>query len=127
MWERYAAAGTGFVLSFDTDKLLPSDGILGKVDYSDEPIQTFLRHYGLQAFFRKTNRWLYETEWRYVRMLDRCLRDGIDAAGLPIYLLEFQPHALKGIFIRQHCAIEWQLRLLLATDCRFRHVKLVQF
>jgi hypothetical protein len=76
------------------------NGILGKVDYIDTPIQEFLRCYGLQAFFRKTTQWEYEQEWRYVRRLNRCVQDGVDGAGLPVYFYTFNPQALKGVFIR---------------------------
>jgi hypothetical protein len=71
MWQDYADNGRGFVVAFDTTctafDSLRTPGRIGKVEYSDEPIASFLSAYGANTFFRKRTRYKFEAEWRSIR------------------------------------------------------------
>lgn len=126
MWEEYADHRRGFVIAIDTAHpkfdLLRQPGRLGKVEYSDEPIASFLSAYGPNALFRKRTQYNFESEWRSIRHVKR-FHNVISADGaLPIYLGAFDPSCIREIFIRNECAVEWELRHLVAIDARYRHV-----
>jgi hypothetical protein len=126
MWNDYAGGGHGFVIAFNTTHPsfidLTRPGRLGKVAYSDEPLKSFLSSYGTAAFFRKTTAYQYESEWRSIRALKRFTLT-ISPEGVPtVYLSPFDPACIAGILIQSECAIEWELRILAATDWRYRNV-----
>jgi hypothetical protein len=77
--------------------------------------------YGANAFFRKSNRYQFEREWRGVKALYRLSQEQPNG-GLPIYLAPFSPKCIGEILIRHSCSIEWELRALVTVDTRYRHV-----
>jgi hypothetical protein len=124
MWGQYAADGKGFVVAFDTQHpafaLLKRPGLIGRVEYSDTPIPSFLSNYGASAFFRKRMRYAFEAEWRSVRALAR-FKDSVDTGtGPTIYLGRFSPACIARILILNECSLEWELRTLAAVDTRYR-------
>jgi hypothetical protein len=126
MWNQYASNGKGFVVAFDTRHpafvSLRSPGLIGGVDYGDEPISSFLSKYGASAFFRKRTRYGFEAEWRSVRALTR-FKDIIDpGSGPAIYLARFNPACIARILILKECSLELNLRTLAAVDARYRNV-----
>lgn len=130
MWDEYAVGGTGFVIAFNTQckafKALRSPGLIGKVEYSDEKVRSFLSAYGAGAFFRKKNQYAFEAEWRSIRALRRFTRVIRDGLNETIYLSEFDPACVMGISFLETCTVEWELRTLRAVDCRYRHVAIEQ-
>ncbi len=128
MWQQYAGNGTGFLVAFNTRHAafnrLRSPGKLGKVEYSDQPITSFLAAYGANTFFRKRTQYAFESEWRSIRRFTRFPAENViqNPGGLPIYLAPFDPACVCGIFIQPQCAIEWELRTLVSIDARYRHV-----
>jgi hypothetical protein len=126
MWVEYASGGRGFVVAFDTRHRaftsLIALGRLGRVDYGDAPMGTFLGSYGAAAFFRKRLRYSFESEWRVIRLLTRLRLNGSDSDGNTIYLGGFNPDCLRQILVRPECAVEMELRFLAATDGRYRHI-----
>jgi hypothetical protein len=128
MWRHYADNRRGFVVAFDTThprfNQLRSPGRLGKVEYTDAPISSFLSAYGMNTFFQKRTRYGFEAEWRVIRMSTRFKPENIRQLGtrLPIYLAEFDPACISAIVIREECTVEWNLRTLAAVDARYRHV-----
>jgi hypothetical protein len=62
----------------------------------------------------------FEQEWRCIRMLKRLERD----AG-EIYLGQFDPAAISQIIITRDCSVQKELRDLVHTDGRYRHVEIV--
>jgi hypothetical protein len=129
MWREYADHGRGFVVAFDSThpafELLRSPGRLGKVEYSDEPISSFLSTYGVNTFFRKRTRYAFEQEWRSIRRLVRFRTSDISRpeSALPIYRAPFDPASIVAILLGPDCAVEWEIRNLAAIDCRYRHVE----
>jgi hypothetical protein len=125
MWNLYASNGQGFVVTFDTRhptfRLLKSPGLIGGVEYSDEPIPSFLSRYGASAFFRKRTRYNFEAEWRSVRALSRFKNVINPEEGPAIYLANFNPACIKGILVLGECAVEWEIRTLTAVDARYQH------
>ncbi len=128
MWREYANCGRGFLLAFNTRHPtfngLRSPGRLGKVEYSDEPIPSFLAAYGPNTFFQKRTRYAFESEWRSIRRFTRFPATNViyPPGGLPIYLASFDPTCICGIFIQPECSIEWELRTLVSIDARYHHV-----
>ena len=124
MWATYAAT-TGFVIAFDTthpsSDLLRNPGKLGKVTYSDEPVGTFLGSYGPEAFFRKRTKYAFECEWRIIRALHRLERKS-EHEGYPVLVSPFDPACVSEILVRPERSVEGELRELLRTDGRYRHV-----
>ena len=125
MWNQYAGNGKGFVVAFDTQHLtfavLKSPGLIGKVEYSDNPISSFLSKYGASAFFRKRMKYSFEAEWRSVRALHR-FKDVISAGnGTAIYRARFNPACVAKILVLNECSVELELRSLAAIDARYRH------
>jgi hypothetical protein len=126
MWNEYAAERRGFAVGFGTNhpcfSALREPGRLGKVEYSDVPIGTFLGSYGADAFFRKMGSYRYEAEWRSVRALWRLERRGEDMEGQPIYVAPFDPLCVREIVIRPECWVTQELRAIVERDARYRHV-----
>jgi len=126
MWQEYADSGRGFVIAFDTTHsgfdVLRTPGRLGKVEYSDEPVASFLSTYGVNTFFRKRTRYEYEAEWRSIRAIRRFSHVLRPSGSLPVYLSPFDPAAIREIRIRPECSVEWELRILAAIDARYRHI-----
>ncbi|MFZ3275275.1 MAG: DUF2971 domain-containing protein [Candidatus Sulfotelmatobacter sp.] len=128
MWNQYASGGEGFVVAFDTKHpafaFLRTPGLIGGVEYSNEPISSFLSKYGVSAFFRKRTRYSFEAEWRSVRALTRFAKQDIiiPKSGPAIYLARFNPACIARILILSECSLELNLRTLAAVDARYRHV-----
>lgn len=128
MWERYAGSGRGFVVTFDTAhptfNQLRSPGRLGKVEYTDRPIPSFLSAYGVNTFFQKRDQYEFEAEWRSIRRFTRFQPDNIlkGDSGTPIYLASFDPACVREVLIQPACSVEWELRTLAAIDARYRHI-----
>jgi len=131
MWTEYAGNGRGFVVAFETThstfNLLQSPGRLGKVEYTDRPISSFLSAYGPNALFQKRTKYEFESEWRSIRHFSRFLPENVitPLSGHPIYLAPFDPACISAIFIQHRCTVEWQIRTLAAIDARYRHVQVV--
>lgn len=127
MWYRYAAHGKGFVVAFDTMhtafEKLRNPGLIGKIDYSDEQIPSFLSAYGASAFFRKRAKYAFEAEWRSVRALKRFSNVVHSQDSPAAYLAAFDPSCIKEIQVLEQCVVEWQIRTLMAIDCRYSHAR----
>lgn len=127
MWAEYAGNAKGFVIGFDTGHagmdLLKGRGKLGKVAYSDEPIGSALASFwngeGVEALFRKRNQYLFEQEWRIIRLLERLERTSDE-----VFLTSFDPAIVTEIIFRADCAVESRLRDIAAGDDRYKHVKI---
>lgn len=125
MWSEYASAGTGFVVGFATNhpgfELLKGRGHLGKVSYSDEPIGSALgslwNEDGVGALFRKRMKYAFEREWRSIRLLER-----LDHVSDSVFVSNIDPASVCEIIIRSQCVVEKELRELVSTDVRYRHV-----
>ena len=126
MWRRYAGQGKGFVVAFDTRapsfSILRSRGIIGQVEYNDEPYSSMLSAYGASSFFRKRRRFEFEAEWRILRAISKLDHRGTDGNGFPICLGPFNPECVKEISVLEGSSVEWKLRTLAAVDTRYRHV-----
>jgi hypothetical protein len=126
MWNEYAEHGAGFVVAFNTRHpgfaTLKNPGLIGPVEYGDEPIPSFLSAYGASSFFRKRERYRFESEWRSVRALVRFVNVKEVHGAPPIYLAAFNPACVYEILILARCSIELELRTLAAVDARYRHV-----
>jgi len=128
MWTEYAGNGTGFVVGFDTAhagfERLKTPGRLGKVSYSDEPFGSALGSLfnddAIGSFFRKRMKYTFELEWRSIRFLHRLER----CAG-GVFLSSFDPASVREIILRSTCAVETDLRQLVAADERYRHVNII--
>jgi hypothetical protein len=125
MWDGYAANGKGFVVAFDTQhpgfSLLRTPGLIGRVEYSNERISSFLSRYGATSFFQKKKQYSFEAEWRSVRALRRFKQILRPAQGPAVYLGPFDPACIPWIRVLPECAVEWELRTLTAIDARYRH------
>jgi hypothetical protein len=127
MWGEYGADGRGFVIGFDTShpgfEQLKGRGRLGRVYYSDEPIGSALGSLwnddGAGALFRKRIKYSFESEWRIIRMLKRLHRYPGD-----LYLSDFDPASVRELIIRPQCTIALELRQLVSTDTRYRHLQI---
>jgi hypothetical protein len=126
MWLDYAGNSRGFVVAFDTGHpafvLLRRPGLLGKVEYTDAAVSSFLSAYGTDTFFRKRIRYNFEREWRSLRAISRIRRVVQNDGKLPLYLAPFDPACISELLIRRQCSIEWELRSLVAIDFRYRQV-----
>lgn len=126
MWTEYAANRTGFVIAFDTThprfSLLRRPGLLGKVEYTDDPIPSFLSAYGTDTFFRKRTKYSFEAEWRSLRSKKRFDHVIAHDGRLDIYLAPFDPACIVALLIQEECSVELKLRLLASVDFRYRHV-----
>lgn len=129
MWRDYGLKGTGFAVEFNTQhssfSLLTSPGLMGRVEYGDQPISSFLSTYGASAFFRKRLQYSFEAEWRSVRALKRFTDISNPATGPAVFLASFDPKSIGRIVVLPTCAVEWELRTLLALDVRYRHVPIL--
>ena len=128
MWTEYAKNGTGFVIGFDpahsSFDQLKGRGHFGKVSYSDEPVGSALgcifNEESIGALYRKRMTYEFEQEWRIIRLLTRLeSRDG------KIFLSAFDPASVREIIIRPECTVETEIRQLVDTDERYRHVKII--
>ena len=126
MWIEYAANRSGFVVAFDTThpkfSLLRRPGLLGKVEYTDDPISSFLSTYGTDTFFRKRTKYSFELEWRSLRSKKRFDHIIAHESGLDIYLAPFDPACIAELLIQKECSVGLKLRLLASVDFRYRHV-----
>jgi hypothetical protein len=125
MWNQYASNRRGFVVAFDTQHptftFLRSPGLIGVVEYSDQPISSFLSSYGTSAFFRKRIQYDFEAEWRSVRPLREFKEVIHPGSGPTIYLARFNSACVARILVLNECSVEWELRTLAAVDARYRH------
>jgi hypothetical protein len=126
MWEGYANNGRGFTMAFDTARAgfeqLKIPGKFGMVSYSDQLFGTILgtlETEGFAALFRKRMKYAFEREWRGIRGL-RCL----ELHQGNVFFSPFDPACVHAIVIRPACAVETELRRLVATDAPYRHVRL---
>ena len=130
MWKKYSRSSQGFVICFDTRhpgfRLLWNPGRFGRVEYSDDPIESFLAEYMGNVFFRKRTAYSYEAEWRSIRTMRRFKRVVQRDGEMPIYLSPFDPLSVSEILIKRNCVIEWELRHFVAIDSRYSHVKVCQ-
>ena len=94
---------------------------IGKVEYSNERISSFLTRYGATSFFQKKERYRFEAEWRSVRALRRFKKVHQPDKGLAVYLAPFGPSCVAEVRILPECVVEWELRTLFAVDSRYRH------
>ena len=118
MWEQYAQQGRGFVVEFNCSTLLPNDGancVLGRVEYTDSPLASFMTDYGLNVFFLKATKWQDEKEWRYLRPLSNCVEDGSDGNGAKLYFLPFQPDAISRVLIKPTCTVRTEIESILGS------------
>jgi hypothetical protein len=126
MWHQYASHDTGFVVAFyphhPAFRSLKSPGLIGEIEYSDEPISSFLSTYGASSFFRKRTRYAFEVEWRSVRALSRFREIVNPTNGPAIYRARLNPACIREMLILPECSVEWELRTLAAVDARYRHV-----
>jgi hypothetical protein len=128
MWTEYAGNARGFVVGFDTAhegfEQLKGRGHLGKVSYSDEPIGSALGSLwnddAVGALFRKRMKYVFEREWRSIRMLHRLERRAGD-----VFLSAFDPASVREIVIRPDCGVERDLQQLVADDSRYKHVQII--
>ena len=65
-------------------------------------------------------RFLYNPEWRCIRMLKRLERDGGE-----IYLGQFDPAAISQIIITGNCSVTKELRDLVQSEGHYRHIEIV--
>lgn len=128
MWRDYAG-NDGFAVEFNTRHpsftLLTRPGLIGQVEYGDQPIPSFLSAYGASAFFRKRMRYSFEVEWRSIRSLTRFENVLNPTEGPAVYLAPFDPSSVARILVLTHSSVEWELRTLSAVDIRYRHVPIV--
>jgi hypothetical protein len=126
MWAEYAGSEKGFVLGFDTahrgfiQQLMPR-GRLGKVSYSEEPFGSALgtlENEGAGVMFRKRMKYSFEREWRMMRLLKR-----LEQSRNDVFLSPFDPGSVCRIIIRPSCAVEPELRQIISSDVRYRHVQ----
>lgn len=117
MWTEYADNGKGFVIAFDTAQAdfeqLRTPGKLGKVEYSDEPLGSFLGMMENQAagiFFRKRMKYAFEAEWRSIRALTKLEEHPGD-----VYLAPFSPASVREVIIRPGCSLEANLGQLIGS------------
>jgi hypothetical protein len=127
MWIEYANSSKGFVLAFNTEhasfKLLREPGTFGKVEYSDEPFGTVLgalEREGASGLFRKRNKYSFEAEWRSIRLLNR-----LEDNGNNVFLSAFDPASISQIVICPTCSVEADLKKLLSSDQRYKHIQIV--
>ncbi|MGB6483462.1 MAG: DUF2971 domain-containing protein [Candidatus Acidiferrales bacterium] len=125
MWREYAGEG-GFVIGFDTThdsfNALRVPGLFGRVSYSDAAFETFL---GMMEtdfrapLFRKRMRYSFEKEWRSIRQFKE-LEHHPDV----ICLSPFDPACVREIMVRPDCAVQDEIREIVAGDARYAHVKI---
>jgi hypothetical protein len=128
MWSEYACNRTGFVLEFDTScagfDSLKAPGRFGMVSYSDVPFGSMLGAEDMEGaagiLFRKRMQYSFEREWRSLRLLNRLERG---PAG--IFLSRFDPASVRQIINRPDCTVETELQKVVATDERYRHVRII--
>ena len=65
-------------------------------------------------------KYAFEQEWRCIRMLKRLER----SAG-EIYVGQFDPAAISQVIITGDCSVQKELRGLVQTDGRYRHLEIV--
>jgi hypothetical protein len=127
MWREYADHGKGFVLGFDTShpgfvqQLMPR-GKLGKISYSDEPFGSALgamEDEGVGVMFRKRLKYSCESEWRIIRLLKR-----LEHNGDGVFLSAFDSGSISRILMRPACSVEPELRSVIASDQRYRNVRI---
>jgi hypothetical protein len=127
MWTEYACRDTGFVIGFDTahpefkNLAPPKPGTWGKVLYSGEGIPTFLgmmERYPFEPLFRKRTKYLFEQEWRSLRLFK-----DLDQVSKEIFCSPFDPACVREIIIGSKCPLESQLRDLAASG-RYQHVQI---
>lgn len=143
MWAHYANGHRGMLLAFDQDHAFFTRGNgLHAVEYREERVSiTFndgLMHFcGIhfedsmslfpRAFLRKHPIWSYEAELRMILPLDDCDKCENDKEQ-KIWLSRIPAEALCAIVLgaRISKAVDKFVRLLLARDHRWTHIKLFQ-
>jgi len=67
--------------------------------------------------FRKRLKYAFGKEWRIIRLLRR-----LERCPGNVFLSMFDPASVREIFIGNDCAADKELRQLVETDSRYRHV-----
>jgi hypothetical protein len=99
MWAHYAANSTGFVIAFDTNRLIFPQGeqrerqLLYKVGYYDGRFQELLDN-PVAALVSKQADWAYEREWRLYKKTD-----DIDADENGHHLVDFSRESVQRVIM----------------------------
>lgn len=126
MWNEYAQKGTGFVVVFDTThagfKQMTAPMGVHPVIYNGDGIPTFLGMIEKDPFeplYRKRLHYSHEQEWRSLRFLKN-----LEAHPNDVFLAVVDPWSVVEIVLRETCAVEAQIRDIVARDERFRHTRI---
>jgi Protein of unknown function (DUF2971) len=102
MWAHYANGAAGFVIALDgLEQCFAGDrtgslNMAKAVDYSNRFLgMTFDPSSQDRLFFSKLDDWSYEKEWRVVRALDQCRKDG--AGAVPLHLHDIPGHHVSAV------------------------------
>ncbi len=107
MWGHYTDNHHGFVVGFDFDHSFFSKrrsehdefGFLRRVDYQPKRPHVVLSDTTSPAWFQtKSEQWVYEKEWRVVRVLSEA-EHRIDCTPFPVCLFQFPAEAVLEIII----------------------------
>lgn len=110
MWGHYTDNHHGFVVGFDSNHSFFSKrrsehdefGFLRRVDYQRQRPHVVLSDTTSPAWFQtKSEQWVYEKEWRIVRVLSEA-EHRIDRTPFPVYLFQFPTEAVLEIIIGMH-------------------------
>lgn len=126
MWNEYAQNGTGFVMAFDTThvgfKQMTAPRGVHPIMYSGEGFPTFLGMIEKDPFeplYRKRLKYSYEQEWRSLRLLK-----DLELHPNDVFLALVDPSSVVEISLRETCAVEAQIRDIIARDERFGHTRI---
>jgi Protein of unknown function (DUF2971) len=122
MWGHYTDAHRGFVIGFDSDHAFFSKrrgqqdefGFLRPVIYQRERPRIVLSDTSSPAWFNtKSDQWVYEKEWRILRVLSEADRTN-ERAGFPVCLFGFPEDSVLEIIIglRSSSSLTQQLQSL---------------
>lgn len=137
MWSHYADSHRGFVIGFDEGHPFfdgrrgPEDDFfhLRPVTYRPPVAYASITDIDGEAFFlSKAPEWSYERERRVVVPVDPAAPTFVTPEGDAIHLREFPPEAVECIVVGARGApvLHDALAELVATDGRYRHVRLLR-
>jgi hypothetical protein len=128
MWKEYGREGTGFVIGFDTThpgfKAMTHPRGVGRVIYSAEGFPSFLgmlENNPYEPLFRKRPQYSYEQEWRSLRLLK-----DLESHANDLFLATVDPKSILEVAIRPTCAVDQQIREIVAHDGRYSHVRIAR-
>jgi hypothetical protein len=124
MWHEYCDRERGFVIELHALHLTAKSMLVMPITYTDEAIPYLLGGPPFALFSYKRTHWQSEHEWRGIIPLDKCPALGRDGKGFDIHFLNFDPKAIRRLFITRYCSIEMELRMFLSIDCRYHHVEI---